>query len=206
MLSSFFPKSQVEKRRNTKTRSKIIRWFCCLVLYPIPLFLFILFVFSCVAFRETAALAKKLFVDIHMHTKNRFRYYGNIFICRPQTSINNKIISHNLLRNRPCQKEYRFVFIWLFVFSFRNHLQFFDETSEQITTNDIFTAFYIQRIISRFGKKKEEKIGLFLCFVFRRNDETCTQVLRIRLYSKWHRQPICFYSIPCSIYKVNVCS
>lgn len=123
----------------------------------------------------------------HAH-QNRFRYYGNIFICRPQTSINNKIISHNLLRNRSCQKEYRFVFIWLFVFSFRNHLQFLDETSEQITTNDIFTAFCIQRIISRFAQK--ERIGLFFCFVFRRNDETCTQVLRIRLYSKWHRQPI----------------
>lgn len=122
----------------------------------------------------------------HAH-QNRFRYYGNIFICRPQTSINNKIISHNLLRNRPCQKEYRFVFIWLFVFSFRNHLQFLDETSKQITTNDIFNAFYIQRIISRFVKKR---IGLFLCFVFRRNDETCTHVLRIRLYSKWHRQPV----------------
>lgn len=126
-----------------------------------------------------------------MH-RNRFRYYENIFICRPQTSINNEIISHNLLRNRPCQKEHRFVVISCIPIS--NHLCVFNfgqKRKQQQANNQPTNQRHIQYT------RKELSHGLlnivyFSSIVFRRNDETCTQVLGICLY--WmlerHRRPI----------------
>lgn len=130
---AFFEFKQVDKIQ--RKNSQIIHWFWCLVLFESHCFCWFLFVSQALHFERKKIKEKNCSsakIDVHMH-RNRFRYYGNIFICRPQTSINNEIISHNLLRNRPCQKEHRFVVISCIPIS--NHLGVFFRIEEKIATS-----------------------------------------------------------------------
>lgn len=152
---AFFEFKQVDKIQ--RKNSKIIHWFWCLVLFESHCFgWFCLFLKRCISKERKEKNCSYAKIDVHMH-RNRFRYYENIFICRPQTSINNEIISHNLLRNRPCQKEHRFVVISCIPIS--NHLRVFyfriEEkiaTSKQSTNQPTTHSIYTKRIISRFVK------------------------------------------------------